>query len=157
MADTDALDTMEHLVAALRKHIAQEEEERRRNPVAWLATLEATTQQQWALQACLRHQRETREEQAPATPCPADDRGSVLEAHPLPPALHPSHGVHTALPAHGAPQDAARSSRAHEEEASDSPQHGSQDRLEALEASLRLLHTKVDALLRHLERQAQEA
>ena len=110
-------------------------------------------EQQWALQECLRHQRETREEQAPAALCPADDRGSVLEAHPLP----PSHGVHTALPAHGAPQDAARSSRAREEEASDSPQHGSQDRLEALEASLRLLHTKVDALLRHLERQAQEA
>lgn len=48
MANTDAGNTMMHLVAALHAHIVQEEEERRRNPEAWLTTLTATTQQQWA-------------------------------------------------------------------------------------------------------------
>ena len=63
MANTDAGNTMMHLVAALHAHIAQEEEERRRNPEAWLAMLTITTQQQWALLESIRTERERREAQ----------------------------------------------------------------------------------------------
>jgi hypothetical protein len=62
MANTDAGNTMMHLVAALHAHIAQEEE-RRRNPEAWLAMLTVTTQQQWALLQSIRTERERREAQ----------------------------------------------------------------------------------------------
>jgi hypothetical protein len=68
MADTNEGHTMAQLVTALHDHILQEEEERRRNPEAWLATLTATTQQQWALVQCMRIERERREAQAHPTP-----------------------------------------------------------------------------------------
>ena len=70
MADTDEQDTIVHLVAALRTHIAQEEEERQRNPEAWLATLEARTQQQWIIQECLRNECETRRSRMPLRRAP---------------------------------------------------------------------------------------
>ncbi len=156
MADTDEQDTIVHLVAALRTHIAQEEEERQRNPEAWLATLEARTQQQWIIQECLRNECETREEQDAAAPCPAGDGTPGLETHPSAPDPCPSHEARATMPAPFAQQDAARSSRTRGPEASRSPRRGRRDRLEALEISLQLLHTKVDTLLVYLERQAQE-
>lgn len=68
MASTDAGNTMMHLVAALHAHIVREEEERRRDPEAWLAMLTVTTQQQWALLECIRTERERREAQAHTVP-----------------------------------------------------------------------------------------
>jgi len=156
MADTDEQDTIVHLVAALRAHIAQEEEERQRNPAAWLATLEARTQQQWILQECLRNECETREEQDAAAPGPAGDGEPGLEAHRSAPDPRASHEAHTTMPAPLTQQDAVGSSRVHGPEAPHPLRRGRRDRLEALETSLQLLHTKVDALLVYLERQAQE-
>ncbi len=99
MADTDEQDTIVHLVAALRTHIAQEEEERQRNPEAWLATLEARTQQQWIIQECLRNECETREEQDAAAPCPTGDGAPGLEAthgpRPVPVSRAPRHDAGT--------------------------------------------------------------
>jgi hypothetical protein len=63
MTHTDEGNTMMRLVAALHAHIAREEEERRRNPEAWLAMLTVRTQQQWALLECIRTERERREAQ----------------------------------------------------------------------------------------------
>lgn len=68
MTNTVAGNTMMHLVAALHAHIAREEEERRRDPEAWLAMLRVTTQQQWALLECIRTERERREAQAHTAP-----------------------------------------------------------------------------------------
>jgi hypothetical protein len=68
MADTNEGNTMMQLVTALHAHIIQEEEERRRHPEAWLATLTATTQQQWAFVQCMRRERERREAQAHPAP-----------------------------------------------------------------------------------------
>jgi hypothetical protein len=157
MADTDEGNTMVHLVAALHEHIVQEEQERQRNPEAWLATLTATTQQQWALLECIRTEGETREAQAHAAPCSAGERGAALEAPSPAPDLRASHGTRAGMPAPFVRQAAAGSSRARGQEAPHPPRHGREDRLEALEASLRLLHTKVDAILVHLARSAKEA
>jgi hypothetical protein len=68
MANTDEEHTMMHLVAALHAHIVREEEERRRDPEAWLAMLTVTTQQQWALLECIRTERERRVAQAHTVP-----------------------------------------------------------------------------------------
>jgi hypothetical protein len=68
MANTDEEHTMMHLVAALHAHIVREEEERRRDPEAWLAMLTVTTQQQWALLECIRTERERREAQTHTVP-----------------------------------------------------------------------------------------
>jgi hypothetical protein len=69
MADTNNGNTMVQLVTALHDHNLQEEAERRRNPEAWLATLTATTQQQWVFVQCMRLERARREAQARAAPC----------------------------------------------------------------------------------------
>jgi hypothetical protein len=145
------------LVAALREHIAQEEKERRHNPEAWLATLTATTQQQWALLECICTERETRSVQAHAALCHADNREPELEAPPPTSDVRASHGTSAGMPAHGVRQAAARSSRVRVQKATHSPRYAREDRLEALEASLRLLHTKVDAILVHLARPVKEA
>ena len=68
MADTNDGNTMVQLVTALHDLIIQEEEERWRNPEAWLATLTATTQQQWAFVQCMRLERARREAQAHPAP-----------------------------------------------------------------------------------------
>jgi hypothetical protein len=68
MTHTDEGNTMMRLVAALHAHIAREEEERRRNPEAWLAMLTVTTQQQWVLLERIRTERERREAQAHTAP-----------------------------------------------------------------------------------------
>jgi hypothetical protein len=98
MTHTDEGNTMMHLVAALRVHIAHEEKERRRNPEAWLVRLPVTTQQQWAILECIRTERERREAQAHAAR--TGDWRPALEVHPPAPHLRASHDTCTGLPAH---------------------------------------------------------
>ena len=155
MADTDALDTMEHLVAALRKHIAQEEggaTTQSRGVARDAGSHDATTMGPYRRVSATSARRGR--SRRPPRRAPLTTGGLSSKRTPCP---QPCTRLTESTPrcrTTRVPQDAARSSRAREEEASDSPQHGSQDRLEALEASLRLLHTEVDALLGHLERQA---